>query len=64
MSSRHGDRTVETSEVAFNDLSDLKLDDETLSLHVKGKKLLGLGGTEVNFHRTLPRRPRAPPSRR
>lgn len=50
---RHGDRTIETSEVAFVDLSDLKLDDETLSLHVKGRKLLGLGGTEVNFHRSF-----------
>jgi hypothetical protein len=50
---RRGDRIVETSEVAFNDLSDLKLDDETLSLHVKGKKLFGLGGTEVNFHRSF-----------
>src|SRR5882757_6795025 len=45
---RHGDRTVDTSEIAFRDLSDLHLSDETLSLHVKGKKLLGLGGTEVN----------------
>jgi hypothetical protein len=50
---RHGDRATETSEVAFHDLSDLKLDDETLSLHVKGKKLFGLGGTEVNFHRSF-----------
>jgi len=50
---RHGDRTIETSEVTFNELSDLKLDDETLSLHVKGQKLLGLGGTEVNFHRSF-----------
>jgi hypothetical protein len=50
---RHGERIVETSEVAFKDLSDLKLDDETLSLHVKGKKFLGLGGTEVNFHRSF-----------
>jgi hypothetical protein len=50
---RHGDRTVETSEIAFRNLSDLHLSDETLSLHVKGQKLLGLGGTEVNFHRTF-----------
>jgi hypothetical protein len=50
---RHGERTTETSEVAFNDLSELRLDDETLSLHVKGKKLFGLGGTEVNFHRSF-----------
>jgi hypothetical protein len=49
----HGDTTVQTSEVAFHDLSDLKLGDETLSMHVTGKKLLGLGGTEVNFHRTF-----------
>jgi hypothetical protein len=46
-------KVVQTSEIAFNDLSDLKLGDETIALHVKGKKLLGLGGTEVNFHRTF-----------
>jgi hypothetical protein len=46
-------KTVQTSEIAFKDLSDLKLGDETIALHVKGKKLLGLGGTEVNFHRTF-----------
>ena len=51
--SHRGDRTVQTSEIAFNDLSDLKLSDETISLHVKGKKFLGLGGTEVNFHRSF-----------
>jgi len=50
---RHGDRIVETSEVSFGDLSDLRLDDETLTLHVKGKRLFGLGGTEVNFHRSF-----------
>jgi hypothetical protein len=50
---RHGDTTTETSEIAFHDLSDLKLGDETLSTHVTGKKLLGFGGTEVNFHRTF-----------
>jgi hypothetical protein len=44
---------VQTSGTAFHDLSDLKLSDETISLHVKGKKLLGLGGTQVNFHRSF-----------
>jgi hypothetical protein len=51
--SHHGDETVQTSEVAFRDLSDLKLGDETIRLHVTGKKFLGLGATEVNFHRTF-----------
>ena len=46
-------KTIQTSEVAYRDFSDLHLGDETMSLHVKGKKLLGLGGTEVNFHRTF-----------
>ena len=46
-------KTVQTSGTAFHDLSDLRLDDEVISLHVTGKKLLGLGGTEVNFHRSL-----------
>lgn len=46
-------KTVQTTGTAFHDLSDLKLSDETISLHVKGSKLLGLGGTEVNFHRTF-----------
>jgi hypothetical protein len=46
-------KTVQTSGTAFHDLSDLKLSDETISLHVKGKKLLGLAGTEVNFHRSF-----------
>ena len=46
-------RTVQTSGVAFRDLSDLKFSDESMSLRVKGKKLLGLGGTEVNFHRSF-----------
>jgi hypothetical protein len=48
-----GDKTVETIGTAFHDFSDLKLDDETLSLHVKGSKLLGLMGTQVNFHRSI-----------
>jgi hypothetical protein len=48
---RHGDTTVETSEVAFRDVSDLKLNDETVNLHVKGKT--ADGATEVNFHRTF-----------
>jgi len=46
-------KVVQTTEIAFKELSDLHLDDETISLTVKGKKLLGLGGTEVNFHRTF-----------
>ncbi|HEY8948581.1 MAG TPA: hypothetical protein VIM56_06825 [Rhizomicrobium sp.] len=46
-------KSVQTSGTAFHDLSDLRLSDETISLHVKGKKLLGLGGTEVNFHRSF-----------
>ena len=46
-------KTVQTSGTAFHDLSDLRLSDETISLHVKGKKLLGLGGTQVNFHRSF-----------
>ena len=46
-------KTVQTSGTAFHDLSDLRLDDEVISLHVKGQKLLGLAGTQVNFHRSL-----------
>jgi hypothetical protein len=46
-------KSVQTSGTAFHDLSDLKLSDETISLHVKGKKLLGFGGTQVNFHRSF-----------
>lgn len=46
-----GDKTVETSVVAFPDLSGLKLNDETVGLHVKSR---GADGTsEVNFHRTF-----------
>jgi hypothetical protein len=48
-----GDKTVQTSGTSFRDLSDLRLSDETISLHVKGQKLLGLGGTEMNFHRSF-----------
>jgi hypothetical protein len=48
-----GDKTVQTSGTSFHDLSDLKLSDETISLHVKGQKLLGLMGTQVNFHRSF-----------
>ena len=44
-------KTVQTSGTAFHDLSDLRLSDETISLHVKGKSLLGLGTEQVNFHR-------------
>lgn len=47
---RVGDVTTQTSEVTFHDLSDLKLGDETVALHVKGKT----GDmSEVNFHRTF-----------
>jgi hypothetical protein len=46
-------KTVQTTGTAFRDLSDLKLSDETISLHVKGQKLLGLMGTQVNFHRSF-----------
>jgi hypothetical protein len=46
-------KTVQTSGTAFHDLSDLKLSDETISLHVKGHELFGLGATQVNFHRTF-----------
>jgi hypothetical protein len=46
-------KTVQTSGTGFHDLSDLKLSDEVLSLHVKGKTLFGLGGTQVNFHRSF-----------
>jgi hypothetical protein len=48
-----GDKTVQTSGTAFHDLSELRLDDEVISLHVKGQKLFGLGGTQVNFHRSF-----------
>ena len=47
---RKGDVTTQTSEIAFHDLSDLRLGDETVALHVKGKTD---GATEVNFHRTF-----------
>jgi hypothetical protein len=47
---RRGDTTIETSEVSFHDLSDLKLGDETIALHVKGKTA---DETTVNFHRTF-----------
>jgi hypothetical protein len=48
---RHdGDTTVRTTEFAFKDLSALKLGDETVGLHVKGRKD---DLTEVNFHRSF-----------
>jgi len=47
---RHGDVTTETNEVAFRDLSDLHLGDETLSLHVIGRDG---DGTRVAFHRSF-----------
>ena len=46
-------KTVQTTGTAFHDLSDLRFSDETISLHVKGQKLLGLAGTQVNFHRSF-----------
>jgi hypothetical protein len=48
-----GDKTVLTSGIAFRDLSDLRLSDEKISLHVLGRKWLGLGSTQVNFHRSF-----------
>jgi hypothetical protein len=47
---RHGDLVTRSTEVAFHDFSDLKLGDETLSLHVNGKKD---DFSEVNFHRSF-----------
>jgi hypothetical protein len=47
---RKGDTTTQTTEIAFKDFSGLKLGDETLNLHVTGKKD---DLTEVNFHRTF-----------
>ena len=46
-------KTVQTSGTAFRDLSDLRLSDENMSLRVKGQNLLGLAGTQVNFHRSF-----------
>lgn len=48
---RKGDTTIETSEVAFKDVSELKLNDEVLNLHVKGKT--ANGATQMNFHRSF-----------
>jgi hypothetical protein len=48
---RKDGKTVEVSERRFHDLSDLKLGDETLGLHVKGKS--ADGESEVNFHRVF-----------
>ncbi|HWA89769.1 MAG TPA: hypothetical protein VG889_07030 [Rhizomicrobium sp.] len=42
-------KTLQISERRFHDFSDLKLGDETLGLHVKGKT--ADGETEVNFRR-------------
>jgi len=44
-------KTIEISERGFHDLSDLRLGDETVSLHVKGANADGT--TEVNFHRVF-----------
>lgn len=49
--SRKGDTTVQTTDHAFRDLSDLKLGDETFSLHVKGTN--SEGEAQVNFHGSL-----------
>lgn len=46
-------KIVQTSGTAFRDLSDLQLSDEVISLHVTGKKWLGIGGEQVNFHRSF-----------
>lgn len=48
---RKGDTTIETSEVKFGDLAGLKLNDERLDLHVRGKT--ADGETRVNFHRSF-----------
>ena len=48
-----GGKTVQTSGTAFHDLSQLKLSDETIALHLKGKTWLGLGAEQVNFHRSF-----------
>jgi len=48
---RDGDRAVETSEHRFKDLSDLKLGDETVGVHVKGTN--SQGESEANFHRVF-----------
>jgi len=45
-----GDVTTQTKTVAFRDLSDLHLGDETLSLHVIGQDG---GATKVAFHRSF-----------
>ncbi|MBV9692897.1 MAG: hypothetical protein JO261_04275, partial [Alphaproteobacteria bacterium] len=47
---RNGDVTTETKEVAFHDLSDLHLGDETLSLHVAGSEG---DATKVSFRRAF-----------
>jgi len=46
-----GDRTVQTTDIAFRDLSKLKLGDETFGLHVKGTN--SQGESQVNFHGAL-----------
>ncbi len=48
--SRNGDVTTRSEEVAFKDISELKLDDEQMNLHVKGH---GGDATELHFHRTF-----------
>jgi len=47
---RKGDITTQTSDIAFRDLSDLKLGDESVALHVKGK---AGDESDVSFHRTF-----------
>jgi hypothetical protein len=44
---------TQTSTIAFHQLSDLDLSDETISLHVLGKSFFGLGPTHVRFRRTF-----------
>lgn len=46
-------RVTQTSSVAFKQLSDLKLSDEAMSLHVLGRSFFGLGPTHVRFRRTF-----------
>lgn len=46
-------RVTQTSTIAFKQLSDLKLSDEAISLHVLGHSVFGLGPTHVRFRRTF-----------
>jgi hypothetical protein len=46
-------RVTQVSTVAFAKLSDLKLSDEAISLHVMDRSFFGLGPTHVRFRRTF-----------